>query len=165
MSTASPAAFDQIALFDFTLRYQRTPCAKYHVRPLSLLQQDVLYRCDGTVTIADLADATLYTHPEIRDVLTFLSTHGLVKTLMPETWLFQPPISHSPTQPFSRQPQPQPIRRWWHVLTDKLCQFLPRRRFQQTERRRFLWHGSCRADGRFTGIQSGYADQRVRKTK
>ena len=27
--------------FDFTLRYQRTPCARAHVRPLSLLQQDV----------------------------------------------------------------------------------------------------------------------------
>ena len=27
---------------DFTLRYQRTPCAKYHVRPLSLLQLDFM---------------------------------------------------------------------------------------------------------------------------
>ena len=75
---------------DFTLRYQRTPCAKYHVRPLSLLQQDVLYRCDGTVTVADLADATRYTHPEIRAVLVFLSQHGLVKTLPPDPTLFAP---------------------------------------------------------------------------
>jgi len=75
-------------LFDFTLRYQRTPCAKYHVRPLSLLQQDVLYRCDGTVTVADLADMTRYTHPEIRAVLSFLSQHGLIKTLPPDPTLF-----------------------------------------------------------------------------
>lgn len=122
MSTMSRTAFDH-SLFDFTLRYQRLPLAKYHVRPLSLLQQDILYRCDGAVTIADLADATLSPHPEILDVLTFLITHGLVKTLMPETWLFQPPISHSPTQPFPRQRQPQPIRRLWHVLTGKLCQW------------------------------------------
>jgi hypothetical protein len=77
-------------LFDFTLRYQRTPCAKYHVRPLSLLQQEVLYCCDGTVTVADLADATRYSHPEIRAVLSFLSQHGLIKTLPPDPTLFAP---------------------------------------------------------------------------
>jgi hypothetical protein len=48
------------------------------------LQQDILYRCDGRVTIADLADATKYTHPEIRAVLFFLSQHGLVRTLPPD---------------------------------------------------------------------------------
>jgi hypothetical protein len=74
-----------MGLFDFTLHYQRTPCAKYHVRPLSLLQQEVLYCCDGTVTVADLADATRYTHPEIRAVLSFLSQHGLIKTLQPDS--------------------------------------------------------------------------------
>lgn len=74
--------------FDFTLRYQRTPCAKYHVRPLSLLQQEVLYRCDGRVTVADLADMTRSTHPEIRAVLSFLSQHGLIKTLPPDPTLF-----------------------------------------------------------------------------
>ncbi|HEY7349641.1 MAG TPA: hypothetical protein VH599_15100 [Ktedonobacterales bacterium] len=74
--------------FDFTLRYQRTPGAKYHMRPLSLLQQEILYRCDGKATVADLADATLHTHPEIRTVLSFLTRHGLVKALLPEPWLF-----------------------------------------------------------------------------
>jgi hypothetical protein len=75
---------------DFTLRYQRVPGAKYHVRPLSLLQQEVLYRCDGSVTVADLADATRYTHPEIRAALRFLAAHGLIKTLPPESWLLTP---------------------------------------------------------------------------
>ena len=100
------APFDQ-GLFDFTLRYQRTPGAQYHVRPLSLLQQDLLYRCDGRVTIADLSDATLAPHPEIRAALTFLSAHGLAKTLMPEAWLFkrhpQQQISHLPTQPLPKR--------------------------------------------------------------
>ncbi|HEY7349507.1 MAG TPA: hypothetical protein VH599_14420 [Ktedonobacterales bacterium] len=111
--------------FDVTLRYQRTPCAKYHVRPLSLLQQHVLYRCDGTVTIADLADATLYTHPEIRSVLCFLVKHGLVKTLMPEAWLFQPAtgsqVSHIPPRPLSsRAIKPRFIRRICQRLKDRL---------------------------------------------
>ncbi len=77
-------------LFDFTLRYQRVPGAQYHVRPLTLLQQEVLYRCDGTVTLADLADATRYSHPEMRAVLAFLAQHGLVKTLPPDPTLFAP---------------------------------------------------------------------------
>lgn len=110
--------------FDFTLRYQRTPLAKYHVRPLSLLQQDILYRCDGTVTVADLSDATLYPHAEIRIVLSFLAAHGLVKTLMPEAWLFQPPLqdqmSPRPAQPFSHRHRPRRLWRFWHDLTGKL---------------------------------------------
>ncbi len=73
--------------FDFTLRYQRVPGAQYRVRPLSLVQQEVLYRCDGTVTLADLADATRYTHPEMRAVLAFLAQHGLVKTVLPDSAL------------------------------------------------------------------------------
>ncbi|HEY7350102.1 MAG TPA: hypothetical protein VH599_17420 [Ktedonobacterales bacterium] len=93
--------------FDFTLRYQRTLCARYHVRPLSLFQQDILYRCDGTVTVADLSDATRCPHPEIRDVLSFLSLHGLVKTLMPEPWLFERPLA-----PF---PKPQPAQTTGHI--------------------------------------------------
>jgi hypothetical protein len=87
MRSTNLPTFD-VGTFDFTPRYQHTPCAKYHVRPLSLLQQEVLYRCDGTVTVADLADATRYTHPEIRAVLVFLSQHGLVKTLPPDPTLF-----------------------------------------------------------------------------
>ena len=110
--------------FDFTLRYQRTPCAKYHVRPLSLLQQEVLYRCDGTVTLADLADATLYSHPEIRAVLCFLLVHGLVKTLMPEAWLFEPPTQHTarhlPPRPAAARKPPRPIWRWFAHLKDTL---------------------------------------------
>lgn len=108
---SSSARFDH-ALFDYTLRYQRVPGAKYHVRPLSLLQQELLYRCDGRVTAADLADMTLATHPEIRAALTFLIIHGLVKTLMPETWLFKPSpqeqSSRLATRP--RPPQRQPAR-------------------------------------------------------
>ncbi len=44
---------------DFTVRYQRTPGAQYHVRPLSLLQQEIMYRCDGSVTVADQPTAPL----------------------------------------------------------------------------------------------------------
>ncbi|HEU5368207.1 MAG TPA: hypothetical protein VFU69_07070 [Ktedonobacterales bacterium] len=91
---------------DFTLRYQRVPGAQYHVRPLSLLQQDVLYRCDGNVTVADLADATRYTHPEIRGVLHFLAAHGLVKTLLPEPWLF---TAFAPASAWHRAPAEQPF--------------------------------------------------------
>jgi len=75
---------------DFLFRYQRTPGANYHVRPLSLLQQEVLYRCNGAVTVADLADATRYTHPEIRAVVVFLGQHGLIQTLPPDPRLFGP---------------------------------------------------------------------------
>ncbi|HEY7349520.1 MAG TPA: hypothetical protein VH599_14485 [Ktedonobacterales bacterium] len=119
MSSTTP--FDG-SLFDFTLRYQRTPGAQYHVRPLSLLQQEMLYRCDGRVTIADLSDATKYTHPEIRNILSFLSAHGLVQTifvkqdasLKPEAWLFKPPaqqqIGNTPTQPLPQQQPPARIR-------------------------------------------------------
>lgn len=88
-----------IETFDFTLRYQRTPCARYHVRPLTLLQQEVMYRCDGNVTVADLADATKCSHPEVRAILSFLLTHGLVKTLPPEAWLFGPPPQKQPSRP------------------------------------------------------------------
>jgi len=106
--------------FDFTLRYQHTPFAKYHARPLSLLQQDILYRCDGTVTIADLADATLCTLAEIRAALSFLIQHGLVKTLMPETWLFTPPHYQRPVVA-SRPPlAPGHIQRWLHLLKRRL---------------------------------------------
>ncbi|HLW03887.1 MAG TPA: hypothetical protein VKT82_34890 [Ktedonobacterales bacterium] len=80
---------------DFTLRYQRTPGEKYHVRPLTLLQQDILYRCDGRVTVADLSDATKYSHPEIRAVLAFLNQHGLVKILPPDPRLFAALAHHS----------------------------------------------------------------------
>lgn len=107
-------------LFDFTLRYQRTPGAQYHVRPLSLLQQEMLYRCDGRVTIADLSDATKYTPLEIRVVLSFLIKHGLVQTLMPEAWLFKPPVQHQisniPTQPLPPQQPPARIRRFLNRL-------------------------------------------------
>ncbi|HEY7346939.1 MAG TPA: hypothetical protein VH599_01375 [Ktedonobacterales bacterium] len=100
--------------FDFTLRYQRTPCARYHVRPLSLLQQEIMYLCDGSVTVADLADATKYSHPEARAVLSFLLAHGLIKTLAPASWLFAP----LPRQKPSRAPEPRQnrIRRLVHVL-------------------------------------------------
>ena len=109
---SSPARFDH-GLFDYALRYQRVPGAKYHVRPLSLLQQEVLYRCDGRVTVADLSDMTLASHPEIRAALTFLGTHGLVKTLMPEAWLFKPSpheqSSRLPTRPLPPQRAPARI--------------------------------------------------------
>jgi hypothetical protein len=86
--------------FDFLFRYQRTPGAQYHARPLSLLQQDVMYRCDGKVTVADLADATLATHPEVRAALVFLSEHGLVKILPPDPTLL-PSAPHKPAAPAS----------------------------------------------------------------
>jgi len=103
--------------FDFTLSYQRTPCARYHVRPLSLLQQDIMYRCDGSVTVADLADATKYPHPEVRAVLSFLSAHGLVKTLTPEPWLFDP-IPHKMPP---RSPEPARARTWRFWRVPKRC--------------------------------------------
>jgi hypothetical protein len=99
----------------FTLRYQRTPCARYHVRPLSLLQQDIMYRCDGRVTVADLADATKYTHPEVRAVLSFFSAHGLVKTPAPEPWLFDPLPHQQPARPPA--PRPGRMRSFWMALS------------------------------------------------
>jgi hypothetical protein len=100
---------------DFTLRYQQTPCARYHVRPLSLLQQDVMYRCNGRVTVADLADATMYSRPEIRAVLSFLIAHGLVKTLPPEPWLLDLASSKKPARP--AEPPQSRIKRVWLALT------------------------------------------------
>ncbi len=105
-------------LFDFTLRYQRTRGAQYHVRPLSLVQQEVMYRCDGTVTAADLADATRCPHPEIRAALAFLSQHGLVKTLPLDPTLFVPrphTLADWPTSPL-----PRCWRRGWPALKEKL---------------------------------------------
>jgi hypothetical protein len=107
MLMPSTAPFDQ-GLFDLTLRYQRVPGAQYHVRPLSLLQQDLLYRCNGRVTIADLSDETLAPHAEIRAAITFLSAHGLVRTIMPEAWLFKP----HPQQQTSREPTQPSLQRW-----------------------------------------------------
>ncbi len=115
---ASPAPVDD-GLFDFTLRYRRTPGAQYHVRPLSLVQQELLYRCDGRVTVADLADALKYTHSEIRRILSFLSAHGLVQTLIPEAWLFKPPaqpISRQPTQPLIQRREIARFRRFLNRL-------------------------------------------------
>jgi hypothetical protein len=114
---------------DFTLRYQRTPCAKYHVRPLSLLQQEVLYRCDGTVTVADLADATRHTHPEIRAALSFLTRHGLIKTLPPEPWLFES-APQAPARFHESAELPSvrlrvPLWRWLDVI--KTLRVAPRR--------------------------------------
>lgn len=47
----------------------------------------------------------------------FLSIHGLVRTLMPEAWLFQPPTrqqhSRLPTQPLAQRRRPARI---WRVL-------------------------------------------------
>ncbi len=109
-------AFDA-SVFDFTLRYQRTPGAQYHVRPLTLLQQEVLYRCNGQVTIADLADATLHKHPEIRAALSFLAQHGLVKTLPAEAWLFEsltPPPARQ--EPAAARPARRPRARVWRWL-------------------------------------------------
>ncbi|HLV99451.1 MAG TPA: hypothetical protein VKT82_12325 [Ktedonobacterales bacterium] len=114
---------------DFTLRYQRTPCAKYHVRPLSLLQQDIRYRCDGRVTVADLADATLHTHPEIRAALGFLARHGLVKTLPPESWMLESfprvPVWHHET---AERPSFRPRVSFWRWLdVIKTLRVAPRR--------------------------------------
>ncbi len=108
---------------DFTLRYQRTPCAKYHVRPLSLLQQDIMYRCDGRVTVADLADATRYTHSEIRAVLAFLGQHGLIKTLPPDPTLFasRPPASAAyPSRPVNGR-----SRGFWRALKSRTAFAFP----------------------------------------
>ncbi len=113
---------------DFTLRYQRVPGSQYHARPLSLLQQDILYRCDGFVTIADLADATLLTHPEIRAALSFLARHGLVKTLLPEAWLFQPPSAPTWQRETGALPAFRPQARIWHWLDRvKTLRVAPRR--------------------------------------
>lgn len=129
MPAARPPMPD-MGLFDFTLRYQRTHGAQYHARPLTLLQQDILYRCNGKVTVADLADATLYTHQEIGAVLNFLARHGLIKTLPAESWLFDftalPPMNHAspPVQARSRrfrQALKRKLRAWndrlWYRLT------------------------------------------------
>jgi hypothetical protein len=113
MSSRHLPAFDA-SIFDFTLRYQRVPGAQYHARPLSLLQQEVLYRCDGSATIADLADATLLKHPEIRDALAFLASHGLVKTLPAEAWLFESitPLPAHPQNVANRVVQRPRAWRW-----------------------------------------------------
>ncbi len=117
MSSTTPS---DVSLLDFTLRYRRTPGAQYHVPPLSLVQQELLYRCDGRVTVADLADALKYTHSEIRRILSFLSAHGLVQTLIPEAWLFKPPAqqqtSRFPTQPLPPQQPSARIRRFLNGL-------------------------------------------------
>ncbi len=103
---------------DFTLRYQRVRGAQYHVRPLTLVQQEMMYRCDGRVTVADLADATRHSHPEIRAALRFLLAHGLVKTLPPDPWLFAPIPHQQAPRPLAHAPGP--IRRF--------LQWLPRLR-------------------------------------
>ena len=73
-----------------------------------------LYRCNGGVTIADLADATRCPHPEIRAALGFLSRHGLVQTRLPAARLFAvrpqqrpaPPVSHPPQRPAPPRTRP-----------------------------------------------------------
>jgi hypothetical protein len=142
MPTTAP--FDQ-GLFDLTLRYQRVPGAQYHVRPLSLLQQDLLYRCNGRVTIADLSDATLAPHTEIRAAINFLSAHGLVRTIMPEAWLFKPPVqqpfSSRPTQPLSQHRQPAHIQRFLNQLKKVL------KNSRRDKRRRSQASATCSAAG------------------
>ncbi|HEY7349463.1 MAG TPA: hypothetical protein VH599_14200 [Ktedonobacterales bacterium] len=112
--------------FDFTLRYQRTPGAKYHVRPFSLLQQEILYRCDGKVTVADLADATRCTHREIRAALVFLSQHGCVRTLLPD------PALLTPRPQASAQHASSPVQggtwRWFAALKRKRISYEAARR-------------------------------------
>lgn len=116
MPSRNLPAFDA-SVFDFTLRYQRTSGAQYHARPLSLLQQEVLYRCNGKVTVADLADATLLKHPEIRAALSFLTQHGLVKTLPAEAWLFEP-LAPAPARQkkAAERPARRPRARVWRWL-------------------------------------------------
>ena len=59
-------------------RYQTTRGARYTVRPLTLLQWFLLTRCDGSVTLADLAQATRRPAEEVSHALNFLRAHGLV---------------------------------------------------------------------------------------
>jgi hypothetical protein len=73
------------------------------------LQQDILYRCDGRVTVADLSDATKYTHPEVRVVLAFLNQHGLVKILPPDPRLFAS-LARNSAAPVSISPQARRVR-------------------------------------------------------
>lgn len=60
-------------------RYQATRGARYTARPLTLLQWFLLTRCDGSVTLADLAEATRRPAEEVSHALNFLRAHGLVR--------------------------------------------------------------------------------------
>jgi DNA-binding MarR family transcriptional regulator len=76
---------DNIVMFAFKSaaapapRYQATRGAIYTARRLTLLQRAILLRCEGSVTLADLAKAIHAPMPEMSEALRFLCAHGLVR--------------------------------------------------------------------------------------
>ncbi len=65
-----------------TPRYICTPGARYHARPLTLMQQEVLYLCTYGATLARLCQDTFYPPIQVAQILDHLMQHGLV-TLAP----------------------------------------------------------------------------------
>jgi hypothetical protein len=66
------------------VRYICTPGACYHVRPLTLMQQEVLYLCMYGATLPLICQASWYPPVQVVEVLAYLMQHGLVKQFAAE---------------------------------------------------------------------------------
>jgi hypothetical protein len=62
------------------VRYICTPGARYHVRPLTLMQHEVLYLCTYSMTLPMICQASWYPPIQVVEVLAYLMQHGLVKS-------------------------------------------------------------------------------------
>jgi hypothetical protein len=69
-----------------TPRYISIQGACYHVRPLTHMQQQVLYLCCYGTTISLICQDTWYPPIQVAQILGFLMQHGLVKE-DDATWL------------------------------------------------------------------------------
>jgi hypothetical protein len=63
------------------VRYISTPGARYRVRPLTLMQQEVLYLCTYGATLPLICRASWYPPIQVAQILAYLMQHGLVKVL------------------------------------------------------------------------------------
>ncbi len=66
------------------VRYICTPGARYHARPLTLMQHEVLYLCTYGATLPLLCQETFYPPIQVAQILAYLMQHGLVKRLPAE---------------------------------------------------------------------------------
>ena len=65
------------------VRYIATQGARYHVRPLTLMQREVLSLCTYGVSLAFLCQQTCYPPIQVLELLTALMRHVLIRRFAP----------------------------------------------------------------------------------
>ena len=94
-----------------TPRYICTQGACYHVRPLTMMQEQVLYLCTYETTLPLICQDTWYPPAQVAQILNYLMLHGLVRPL---------PVSAEPLEPSPLVPPEFPRRSFFAHLVRRI---------------------------------------------